>query len=529
MALPFVPFISKLDAPLLKLDRLSDFNLDSATKGVHVFGGIGSGKTSGSGKMLAGAYLRAGMGGLVTAVKPDEIALFKRYCAEHGRSDSLILFDENEGFNFLNYELARQGMEGIGSVTECFMRILEAAKKVSPTGGKGGDSDFFESTTRMTLCYTIAPNYAAYGRVTIDNLIRSISSAPKSRADVTSREWQQGSFLFRTLQAASNAPKVRMATPDLKNAIEFWSQRYVDIPDRTRGNIEISVGTVLDRFLHGRLNRVFCGKTTTIVPELSLLGGVICLCMPTLTWNEDGIIAQQLFKFLWQRCILSRNALEEKHRERPVFLWSDEAQETVSSYDFEFQSMCRGMKCCTVFLTQSLPTYYAKLGGGGENGKDAAHALVGKFGTHIYHANACPETNEYASRMIGKELTRRGTYSHGTSKSVNVGMNAGSSENHGSSDSFGSSYGQGASANNSSGTTSGTGSSWGETKGRGTSNSESRGYSEAMENVIEPGDFARSLMTGGPENNGVVTGIWFESGRRFGTTGKNVLLGRFEQ
>jgi type IV secretory pathway TrbF-like protein len=44
-------------------------------------------KTSGSGRMLAGAYLRAGMGGLVTAVKPEEIPLWRRYAAEHGREN----------------------------------------------------------------------------------------------------------------------------------------------------------------------------------------------------------------------------------------------------------------------------------------------------------------------------------------------------------------------------------------------------------------------------------------------------------
>src|ERR1700685_1819856 len=106
-AMTFLPFVSSLDAPLLKLSRLSDFTFEDATKGVHIFGGIGSGKTSGSGKMLAGAYLRAGMGGLITAVKPEEVELWKRYAAEHGRSNSLIIFDGSECFNFLTYELAR--------------------------------------------------------------------------------------------------------------------------------------------------------------------------------------------------------------------------------------------------------------------------------------------------------------------------------------------------------------------------------------------------------------------------------------
>ena len=219
--------------------------------------------------------------------------------------------------------------------------------------------------------------------------------------------------MYEVMEAAAHAPKVPMGRTALRDAITYWAEQYPAIPDKTRGNIVATVTTTLDRFMHGRLNRAFCGRTT-IVPELTFHGAIIVLAMPTLTWNEDGIIAQQLFKYMWQRAVLSRNSLAQVHRERPVFLWSDEAQETVSPYDGEFLSMCRASKCCVTYLTQSLPTYYAKLGG--DNPRDAAHALVGKFMTHIYHSNACPETNEYAARMIGKVTKRRGNYSSGTSK-----------------------------------------------------------------------------------------------------------------
>jgi len=520
----FVPFVSSLDAPLLLLSSQDNFTLEDATEGVHAFGGIGSGKTTGTGKMLSGAYLRAGFGGLVTAVKPEEVELWKRYANEHGRGNSLILFDENEGFNFLTYELARQGMEGIGTVTECLMRILEAAKKISPTSAKGGDNEFFESSTRMTLRYTIAPLYAAYGQVSVGDIIRFVSAAPKSEKEAKDAAWQQGSFLYRTIKAALDSPRVRISEQGMKNTIDFWSQRYVSIPEKTRGNIEITVGTVLDRFLHGRLARIFCGRTT-LVPELTFHGAVVVLAMPTLTWNEDGIIAQQLFKYMWQRAVLGRNSLAQEHRQRPVFLWSDEAQETVSSYDFEFQSICRGSKCCTVYLTQSLPTYYAKMGGGGDNGRDAAHALVGKFNTHVYHSNACPETNEFASRMIGKVLTRRGNFSQGSSQSFNEGMSAGNSQSSGDS----SSYSMGQGIGNSTGSNSSNGNNWGDSRGRGTSENFSRGYSESIEYVIEPGDFARILKTGGKANGGIVTGLWFQSGRMFHASDGNMMIRRFKQ
>ena len=526
-------FVKDLNTPLLKLSDQDNFDLADACAGIHVFGGIGSGKTSGSGRMIAGAFLRGGFGGTVTVVKKNEIDLWQRYATEHGRKSSLVLFDENEGFNFLAYELGRQGMDGIGTVTECLMRVLEAAKRASPTASQKGEEPFWQDSARMILRYSIPLLYSATGTLQIGELIRFITSAPSHLKDVTDPEWQKRSFMYEVMEAAAHSPKVTMPRTALRDAITYWAEIFPAIPDRTRGNIVITVTTTLDRFMHGRLNRAFCGRTS-IVPELTFHGAIILLAMPTLTWNEDGVIAQQLFKYMWQRAVLSRNALAEKHRERPVFLWSDESQETVSSYDGEFMSMCRDSKCCVTYLTQSLPTYYAKMGG--DNPRDAAHALVGKFMTHIYHSNACPDTNEYASRMIGKVTTRRGNYSSGTSQSTNTGMTSGASENRGSSSNSGHSlgHGSGQSGNNhnynfGSGSNSGTGSNWGENRGRGTSENVSRGYSEAMEAAIEPGDFARVLTNGGRQNRNQVTGIWFQGGRTFKASGSNFTLEAFQQ
>ena len=146
--------------------------------------------------------------------------------------------------------------------------------------------------------------------------------------------------------------------------------------------------------------------------------------------------------------------------------------------------------------------------------------------THIYHSNACPETNEYASRMIGKVVTRRSNFSAGNSQSFNEGMSAGNSENTGSSSSFGSS-GQSFSSN--SGSNSGSGNNWGDNRGRSSTDNVSRGYSESMEYVIEPGEFARILKTGGRANGGIVSGVWFQSGRVFEASGGNMMIRRFRQ
>jgi hypothetical protein len=117
----------------------------------------------------------------------------------------------------------------------------------------------------------------------------------------------------------------------------------------------------------------------------------------------------------------------------------------------------------------------------------------------------------------------------GNSQSFNEGMSKGNNENTGSSSSHGSSSGQGYSFNSNSGSSSGVGNNWGDNRGRGSTDNVSRGYSESMEYVIEPGDFARILKTGGPANGNIVTAIWFQGGRTFKPSGGNMMLRRFRQ
>ncbi|HEX4231153.1 MAG TPA: hypothetical protein VHZ07_20920 [Bryobacteraceae bacterium] len=510
-----------LDTPLLRISARDYFTNRSAFGGIHGFGGIGSGKTSGLGRMLAGAFLRAGYGGLVTAVKPEELELWRRYCAEHGRAGSLIVFDENAGFNFLAYELGRQGMNGIGTVVECLMRILEAAKRASPTASQKGGEPFWEDATRQLLRYALPPLYAAHGKVTVPDIIDFISSAPSTAEEVTSAEWQRGSFMYRVMDTAARRPRIPMDAAAMRDALNYWSSQFPRIPEKTRGNIVISVSTALDRFKRGRLQRAFCSKTS-IVPEMCFSGAVILLAMPTLTWNEDGAIAQVLFKYMWQRCVLSRNSLEEKHRERPLFQYSDEAQETVSSYDGEFLGMCRGSNCAVASMTQSLPAYFSKIGG--DNPRDAAMNLAGKYMTHVYFSNGCAETNEFAAKTCGRVMKRHANYSAGENHGTSYGMNYGTGSNSGSS----SSWGNGILPGNTT-TNKGSSDNWGENRGQSRGTSTSRGYSESMEYAIEPGDFGRCFKTGGAANNYQVTGIWYRSGETFKASGGNILPVTFSQ
>lgn len=515
---------TELDTPLLKLTERDTFRIRDAVQGVCIMGGIGSGKTSGSGKALAGAFLEAGMGGLVLCAKPEEADLWRSYCKRHGRLGSLVEFDGfRQGFNFIAWEMARQGDAGLNAVIECLMRILEIARNASPSAGRSGDH-FWEDTTRQVLRNTIPIVFAATGSVAIDALLQFVRSAPRSPEEMRDEAWQARSFFFECFITAM---------PDLDNATgeriaSYWRNDFATLDQKTRGNIVISLTTALDRFNHGWLKRAFC-TDTTVPPELTFHGAIILLNMPALTRNEDGIIAQQLYKYIWQRAVLGRNALPVQHQRRPVFLWADEAQYFLNSYDAEFLSTARGSLACPVFLSQSLPTYYAKMSG--ENSRDRVHHLLGNFATRIWHNNACAETNEWAAKTIGRTVKQRGNYSENEGSSSNFGMSRGENMNSGGQRSFGSSTGPNGqySTNSGGGSSWGSGDQWGDTRGNGRTQGSSWGYSEQMDYLIEPAAFSRMLMTGGPAHRNRVSAVWYQAGRVFEACHGNTLLAEFAQ
>lgn len=204
----------------------------------------------------------------------------------------------------------------------------------------------------------------------------------------------------------------------------------------------------------------------------------------------------------------------------------------MNSYDAEFLSTCRGSKACTVFLSQSLPTYYAKVVG--ENARDRVHHLLGNFATKVFHSQGCAETNEWAARSIGRSVQRRASYNEGSGGGSSWGTNDGMSINSGTSSGYGSSYSsskQGSSYGGSSNfsSSSGEGESRGANRGYSTNYSASQGYAEHMDYVIEPGELGRMLKTGGPSNGGIVSGVWFQSGRSFKASGMNCILASFRQ
>ncbi|SMF97933.1 hypothetical protein SAMN02949497_0331 [Methylomagnum ishizawai] len=501
--------------PLLKLSQRDIWTLNDAYMGAAIIGGTGSGKTSGSGRALALSFLRAGMGGLVLCAKPGEADLWWHYAEMTGRQNSMIFLGGKDGrtFNFLEYEMARQDAgSSANNAVSVLMRVMEAMRAME--GGGRGDA-FWTDSVRVLLSNALDVLYAAYGQVSLPDLMRFVTSAPRGHGQVQNETYRQTSFFLKTMEKAGSDPVSPLPQEDYEAILQFFCEdSFGSLDNKTRSNIIATLSSMVNDFLKGDLRRLFCTNTTT-VPELSHEGAVIVLDFPLKIWERGGILAQQIFKFAWQRAIERRPVTKKT---RPCFLWADECQLFMSSYDAEFQSTARSSHVCAVSLTQSLPALYHAASGTGHP-EHTVNAYLTNFQTKIIHACQDHQTMKWAADLIGRGIHHR----KGWNESTTTGTNRSAS--------VGGSYGGGSSTDGKGNSTSSGnwGRNWGESRGISESTTHGTSIQEVMDYLIEPSYFASELRTGGKGYDFCVDGILFQGGRKWKHTSAPWLKCTFRQ
>lgn len=469
-----------LDTPLLWISQDDLWTIRDACEGVQVFGGIGSGKTSGSGAALARAFLRSGFGGLVCCAKPEERVLWTRHAHATGRAGDLVIVRPGQHgvsppwrCNFLRYELDRCSPGG-GQTENAVSLLTSVVEIVENRQGQDGGDPFWTRATKELIRNAVDALTLAGAPLTLDAICDLIASAPTEAPQPP--EWRTGPGLcasvFRAIQAQVSAGAY---TPAQIHTLEvtgrYWLQSFATLNAKTRSSITATFTSIADTLLRG-LAWELLGTDTNVVPEVTYQRGVILvLDLSIQEYREAGRIVQGIWKRLFQEAVLRRDP--EVHP-RPVFLWCDESQHFISPFDYEYQSTARSARACTVYLTQNISNYHARLG---VNARSHADALLGLFATKIFHSNADATTNQYAADLIGKRW--------GTRRNRSAASHSG-----GGSFTF--------------------------------------GQSENLEYKVEPAVFPM-LRKGGATNGYQVDSVLFQAGRVWQATGDTFALAAFDQ
>ncbi|MEM9981731.1 MAG: hypothetical protein AAF734_04485 [Bacteroidota bacterium] len=398
--------IFDLDRVIYRFNDRENFSIRDAVTGVQIYGGIGSGKTSGSGANLARAYLKAGFGGLVLCAKPDVKEEWLRYADQTGRADSVVVFDASGKwrFPFLQYEATRAG-EGGGyteNLVRLFMTVMETAER---SKGGGGDA-FWQRAMQQLLRNAIDLVLLSGTEVSLPVLYEVITSASLSLEQRFLEEWQQTSKCWQLMEQANSNKRDEWEDHDFDLTTSYWMEEFPALAPKTRSGVLAMVTSLMDMLLRRPFRMLFSSQPENpdhyLYPELTHHGLIIILDLPIKEFGDSGKIAQVLYKYVWQQAVERRDINQHP---QPVFLWIDESQNFISEFDMQFQATARSSRCCTVYLTQNLPNYYAEMGG--EHSKYRVDSLMGNMVTKIFHSNACPETNSFAADTIGRSWQLR--------------------------------------------------------------------------------------------------------------------------
>lgn len=464
-----------LDKPLIEWPMGHPFTVRNACEGVLILGGLGSGKTSGSGALLAGRYLKNKFGGLVLTAKEEEVQLWKDYCKKYGREDDLIIFGVDSGysFNFLDYESSRS--DKAQGIIHNIADTLKTVIKAGASDGQESDKAFWDNALQQLLVNTVDLCLLASKKIKFEHLYKVVQSAPKNRQQLNNPKWRAQSQCFKLMHHVAihlkDIPKSKEndALARRFHSIEdFFLGNWLNLSEKTRSIVEQMFFGFGDRFMRDPLYSLFNsteGKQVT--PEDTIRGKIIVINLPYLIYENTGRDGQILFKYVWQRAMQRRKI---KENSRPTFLWVDEAHYFLHDHDIDHQSTARSYRACTVYLTQNLPNFSLHFGGR-DKGAYQFKALAGNLGTKFFHANSDVETNEYASELIGK------TFQWMANENVSLGKEM----------------------------------------------SVSEGNSQSLIHIIQASDFA-SQKTGGPLNNYEIETIVHRQGIPFENTRRNYAL-----
>ena len=434
--------IIDLDAPLMNFGNGHGvFSVRDSLNGICITGSVGSGKSTGSGANFAQKFLLAGYGGLVLTCKPSDRGDWVRYCTNAGRLSDLVIIEPRGKHRFNWLEYISQGSNGDKALTENIVDVINTVIRAEEDKQGQSDDQFWDSSLTTLIGMVVDLSLTAYNKVSVDLLYSIAQTLPRPEAPAKKdaeepkeqtafeRAYQQavkninakvdawkegfpdGKPVFADRESYEDALFEVVPEARLFNYVaEYFWNSFRFLSPKTRSLVEFMFSGFLYTMLRDPVYSLFCKGETTIKPEDCFEGKIILLALPIKVYNKVGRMCQTLFKYIWQQAVEKR--IIDKFS-RPVFLWIDEAQNTIHQKDNEFLQTARGSRVSSVFLTQCLPNYYAALGG--ERSKSRVDSLLACLTTKVIHCNNCVTTNNWASELVGDEFQ--------ADPSINMSMN----------------------------------------------------------------------------------------------------------
>ena len=416
------------------------WTLRHATMGTQIFGATGSGKSSGSGKDIAKAFLKNNFGGIVLCAKPDERGEWERLAKATNRQNDLIVFSNNSNLSFdpIIYESTRQSIGGgeTLNIVDLIMRLYEIGQNFMSAGGGVETERYWENALKRAVSRSVDLLKAANEDVTIVNLRKIIIDSGKQEQIRNFKEYvsqvqnvtkDDNDYVILTKEideivsnnyclglikkAKSLEVQKKISTDRFYFLSSYYLTEFNSLSEKTKSTISEYYLGLIEPFLSGILKKHFVGRSSpSLNPEITYKQKkIIILDFSIKEFLLSGAYAQGIYKYIWQQAMERRDV---KSNNNPVFIWADESQYFVDpKFDSLFQTTARSAFVCSVYLTQNINNYYFSMGT--HNSISRTKSLVNNLATKIFHANSDFDTNEFASKIISKKEKTKTTLNIG--------------------------------------------------------------------------------------------------------------------
>jgi type IV secretory pathway TraG/TraD family ATPase VirD4 len=387
-------------------------------------GATGGGKTSAWGRYYLHHMMKAGCGGLVLTVKRDEVDFVKEIAKKSGRIDDVIEFSLSSGhtFNFLDYTLEKAKESGSPTYVNRLLKLFKNV--VSMQAGSSDVTDnkdaFWIDAMEELLSHTIRTLIYAGEQVSLENIYDMVSTLPENKEDWEAYNKGENQdlmdrYFFKMFTKAGdkinqtksiaqkNDEQIRMLR-GWKIISNYFQVRLSQYDIKTKATFVQMFSGMANKLMEDGIREAFSTGKTNITPEMTFDGKIIILNIPYLEEGDNARICQVIFKYCWQKEVERRITTKD---DKFVFLYCDEAQYFVTRNDPQFLSTARSAKACVCYMTQNINGLSRYLGFNKMN----LNSFLGNFQTNIFHQNGDYDTNEYASKLIGKTEIEKVSFS----------------------------------------------------------------------------------------------------------------------
>lgn len=371
--------------------RETPLTVSDMLRNTMIMGMTGSGKTSGSGLMVAHAAVGyPGSSGLWLASKPEDKALVTSLFERHGRSEDLIVIEPGgkKTCNLMEYERSKGA--DTRDLTQFCMTMKETIDKRT---GSHRDPFWINQNERMIFNAIEICQYSGHiDPWQLQLVINDHASSPEMLVD---DEWKNGDH-YRALAVAYNAEKTKIQEHDFKLAWQYWTREVPAMNDRTLTSILAGVLQLLHVWNTGVVRHSLADETNFSPADLEK-GRWLFVNAPVVAGDSTSTFFNAAIKFVVQRHALRRHAVSTSPL---IAIYSDEYPKICNSYDTAFLAECRSHKACMVVLMQSLPGLVEAM----NDDKHAAQALLANTFNKCFHLLGDADSAEYASSLLGNYL-----------------------------------------------------------------------------------------------------------------------------